>query len=154
MLNLNNSSNGTAAIKDRLGPLDITLMTGYIICCMSLPGHPNCHLHINRVSSCPYVYRFACCLQSPIKMHDHVPFGLYTCTSTTVSCSDCHGRRRCTVSGQLTINYYIALMMLYIERVCNTLVAASYNAVGCVVIAVLNQWIFLTMLFALPVHVL
>lgn len=45
-------------------------------------------------------------------------------------------------------------MMLYVERVCNTLVAASYNAVGCVVIAVLNQWIFLAMLFALAAHVL
>jgi len=45
-------------------------------------------------------------------------------------------------------------MMLYVERVCNTLVVASYNAVGCVVIAVLNQWIFLTMLFALAAHVL
>ena len=58
------------------------------------------------------------------------------------------------MSGQLTINYYFALMLLYIERVSNTLVAASYNAVGCIVIAVLNQWIFLVMLFALAAHVL
>ena len=63
-------------------------------------------------------------------------------------------RRRGTVSGRLMINCCFAMMALYAQGICNGLVAASYNAVGCVVIAVLGQWMFLVLLFALAAHVL
>ena len=45
------------------------------------------------------------------------------------------------------------MIALYAQAICNSFVAASYSDVGCVVIAVLGQWIFLAMLIALAAQV-
>ena len=51
------------------------------------------------------------------------------------------------------INFCSAMIALYAQAICNGFVAASYSDVGCVVIAVLGQWIFLAMLIALAAQV-
>ena len=58
------------------------------------------------------------------------------------------------MSGQLTINYCVALALQYILAICNKIIAINCWTSACTIVAVLGQWVLLAMLFALAAQCL
>ena len=52
------------------------------------------------------------------------------------------------------INFCLSLLLLYVESSCNKFIVASGSINGCLVVAVLGHWFFLSMLISLAAYAL